>query len=197
VHISWCLHSVNVFSSTDDHATCSSQTPDWEKPAAAMVLPGSSGFADSNWRSDEQDSDYKAATKCFDSLVRDAARTCDEQEDDYKATMKCFDSLVRDAARICFVWSYDAIPLTRQCNIYFSFSSFSSTIILESILDSNWPLEAIYIYIWLCLVIAADDPPPTWTKRSWRLRGATDIQTLSTGWAQPNSLKKAVSNSNI
>ncbi|CAD6269376.1 unnamed protein product [Miscanthus lutarioriparius] len=107
-------------------------------PALALSTPpvcyGSSGFADSNWRSDEQDSDYKAARKCFDSLVRDAARTCDEQEDDYKATMKCFDSLVRDAARICFVWSYDAIPLTRQCNIYFSFSS---TIILESILDSN------------------------------------------------------------
>jgi hypothetical protein len=129
---------VNVFFSTDDHATSAlHKTPEWEKPAAAMVLPGSSGSADSKWRSNEQDGDYKAARKCFDGLVRDAAWTCDEQEDDYKAARKCFDGLVRDAARICLVWSYDTIPPTRQCNIYFSLSSFSSTIILESILDSN------------------------------------------------------------
>ncbi|KAG0521869.1 hypothetical protein BDA96_08G198700 [Sorghum bicolor] len=87
---------------------------EWEKPAAAMVLPVSSGSAaDSNWRSNEQDCDYTAARKCFDSLVRDAAWTCDEQ-DDYNAAMKCFDSLVHNAASICFVCSYDAIPLTRQ-----------------------------------------------------------------------------------
>jgi hypothetical protein len=85
-----------------------------------VVLPGSSGpAADSNWRRDEQDGDYKAAAKkCFESLVRDAAWTCDEQDDDHKAAIKCFYSLVRDAARICFVWRYDAVPLTRQCNIY-------------------------------------------------------------------------------
>jgi hypothetical protein len=113
-----------------------------------MVLPVSSGSAaDSNWRSNEQDCDYTAARKCFDSLVRDAAWTCDEQ-DDYNAAMKCFDSLVHNAASICFVCSYDAIPLTRQCNIYFSLSSFPTTIMLESLLiDSNGPLQAIYVYL--------------------------------------------------
>jgi hypothetical protein len=43
------------------HATFSSQSQssEWEKPAAAMVLPGSSGSADSNRRSDEQDGDLQ------------------------------------------------------------------------------------------------------------------------------------------
>ena len=117
------------------HATFSSQQSlEWEKPAAAamvMVLPGSSGSAaDSNRRSDEQDGDYKAAKKYFDSLVRDAAWTSAEQDDDHKAAIKCFDRLARDAARICFVWSYDAIPLTsRQCNIYIFLHSLHSLVV--------------------------------------------------------------------